>query len=109
MKPIAWWIVAAVFLAAPAARAEEDHSGIWILEAEELIVDLQQDAQGALTGTVSRKGARFAIRGKVAPTSRRCRAWVTTLGRNAVALVASGPGMQLGFRTGDRGEIWIRE
>lgn len=65
MKPMAWCIVAAVLLATPAARAAEDHSGTWILEAEELVVDLQQDAQGALTGTVSRKGARFAVRGKV--------------------------------------------
>ena len=65
MRPIAWWIVTAVFLTAPSAKAEEDLSGTWVLEAEELIVDLQQDAQGALTGTVSRKGSRFAIRGKV--------------------------------------------
>jgi len=43
----------------------------------------------------------------VAPTSRRCRAWVTILGRNAVVLVASGPSMQLVSRTGDLRLVFV--
>ncbi len=64
MKPVAWWFVVAVLLAAPLAWAE-DHSGTWVLDAQELVVDLRQDATGGLSGSVSRKGVRYAIRGKV--------------------------------------------
>ncbi|MFH1533125.1 MAG: hypothetical protein ABIK09_20555 [Pseudomonadota bacterium] len=64
MRVLSCWIVAAALLAAPVARAE-DWSGTWFLEAEKLVVDLRQDVDGGLSGTVSHRGARYGIRGKV--------------------------------------------
>ena len=63
MRQILWWLVVSTLLAAPAARGE-GFSGTWSLENGPLVVVLREDAAGALAGTVSRDGARFAVRGK---------------------------------------------
>lgn len=52
-------------LLAPVGVSAGEFTGTWFLEAERLVVELRQDGQGGLAGTVSKDGIQYGVRGKI--------------------------------------------